>query len=95
MTKGKDKKGKTVRPRGTTGTANRRGRLEEVWVVRDPSPLSVLEDILFKATPNELARVVLGSGLDTWVFENHTFYDNADDARADALHRLQARGARP
>jgi hypothetical protein len=88
--KGRATKGKMVTSRDKTGN-NRRGRLDVIWCVRDPSGISTLEDIVFQADPNRLAQIVTGTGLDRWIFENHTFYLDEASARADAVHRLQAR----
>lgn len=92
MVKGKVKRSKAVSPRAITGTAPRCGRLDQIWIVRDPTGMSTIEDIVFAADPNRLAQVVLGTGLDRWVSENHVFYADEASARADAAHRLGARG---
>ena len=49
-------------------------KLSKFWVVRDPSPESELEDILFETETNRFASYVIGTGLDHFRSENHTIY---------------------
>jgi len=65
------------------------GRIDKFWVVRDPSPISVLVDIFFEATPKSIGRYVIGGGLPSWEQENHTFYADRGSALRDAQARLK------
>lgn len=64
-------------------------KVETLWVVRDPTPESILEDICFKAdTPKYLAMVILGAGT-ACLDENLTLYTEEAEARKDAKNRLE------
>jgi len=64
---------------------------KKIWVVRDPSQHSELADIFWATTLDELPKYILGGGSwGQWKSENHTFYDNEREAKADAEKRLQS-----
>ena len=66
-------------------------KLEKFWVVRDPSPFSTLEDVMFQAeSPNQLARIIVGTGLRQFEAERHAFYTTEKEARQDAQKRMAA-----
>jgi hypothetical protein len=64
--------------------------LKKIWVVRDPSPISELIDIVFETTLQKLPQYVLGTG-PSWYSETPRFYDNERDALKDAEARLASR----
>jgi len=67
-------------------------KLTTIWVVRDPSPLSIMADILYRVdSPNEMARVIIGTGYDQFMAEHTTFYTDEAEARADAEQRMANR----
>lgn len=67
-------------------------KIEKFWVVRDPSPASELCDILFQTdSVNELARIIVGTGIRQFEHENHAFYLDEAEARADAEARMAKR----
>ena len=63
-------------------------RLSKLWVVRDPTRVSTMVDILFSVTSDELPRVILGTGLGTWVEEHTTLYTTKLEASVDAHARM-------
>jgi hypothetical protein len=67
-------------------------KLSKFWVVRDPTPNSELEDILFETETNRFASYVIGTGLDQFKHENHTLYTEAGEAKRDAQARLKKQG---
>lgn len=66
--------------------------LPKIWVVRDPSDISELADVMFEANPDTLGKIVFGTGLRQWIDENHTFHDSKDSALKDATARLGKMG---
>lgn len=64
---------------------------KKIWGVRDPGPDSVMSDVMFPTSIEELPELVLGTGLLRWRFENHEFYDLREEAVADAERRLARR----
>lgn len=67
------------------------GPIKRIWVVRDPSPTSVLVDVLFMCTPSSLHNYARGCQPGDWEREHTTLYFDEPEARADALQRLAAR----
>ena len=63
-------------------------KLTKFWVVRDPTRLSEMGDILFPMTADELPRVILGTGLGTWVEEHTALYTTKFEASVDAHARM-------
>jgi len=63
---------------------------EKVWVVVDPQPESELCDVCFEASLRSLERQFRG-GLTCE--ENPTLFTDAEEAKAEAQVRLQARDA--
>ena len=68
-------------------------KLAKVWIVRDPSAHSEIEDICWEQNVVRLGDYVWGSGQGTWQKERTTLYTDESEAMADAKARL-ARGAR-
>ena len=66
-------------------------KLNRVWVVRDPSPVSELVDILFETIVAKLPAYVIGTGITQWEHENTTLYTEEGEARRDAANRLAKR----
>ena len=66
------------------------GTDEKVWLVVDPQPESELGDVCFEASLRSLERQFRG-GLTCE--ENPTLFTDADEAKAEAIVRLQARDA--
>lgn len=64
------------------------GPKEKFWVVTDPTPVSVLGDILFAASLEDLRLQFLG-GFSTE--QNPTLFTDQAEATAEAMVRLQAR----
>ncbi len=60
---------------------------DKFWVVVDPSPESVIEDVLFRASPWDLERQFRG-GLT--MASNPTIFTKEDEARTEAQRRLRA-----
>jgi len=58
------------------------------WVVRNPGPNSTFGDICWSTSLERFYPYVLGTGLVDYERENHTFYDNEEEARKDAEARL-------
>jgi hypothetical protein len=65
-------------------------KLDTVWLVRDPSPISVIEDICWGQEVRRLERYVWGSGQGVWEAERTTMYSDREEAMADAKARLAA-----
>jgi hypothetical protein len=63
-------------------------KLAKVWMVRDPSPNSVIEDVCWEQDVTRLGRYVWGSGQGVWEAERTTFYTDEKEAMADAKARL-------
>lgn len=63
-------------------------KLTKFWVVRDPSPVSELEDILFETDPVEYVAYGIGTGLSQVKRENTTIYTEKAEALKDATARL-------
>ncbi len=74
-------------------------RLETVWIVSDPTPLSELGDILFEQPIRTLHRQMMGISMggdrNEWQTRNYTLWTDEAEARADAEARLAARPTRP
>lgn len=66
-------------------------RINRLWLVRDPSPVSVLADIVFETDPIKIANYIRGCLPAQWVIENHAMYTDEGEAMADARARLAAR----
>jgi len=64
------------------------GPKDKFWVVTDPSPLSVLGDVLFAASLTDLLLQFHG-GLT--LDQNPTLFTDRAEAEAEALERLHAR----
>jgi hypothetical protein len=65
-------------------------KLEAVWLVRDPSPISEIEDICWPQDVRRLGRYVFGAGQGVWESERTTMYTDREEAFADARARLAA-----
>lgn len=67
-------------------------KLNSIWVVHDPTHISELIDILYEAKgPNELASLIIGTGLSQWKHERTTLYSEEGEARKDAESRMKKR----
>ena len=66
-------------------------KITKIWIVRDPSEVSEMGDILFETDVNGLARIILGTGLSTWEHEHTTLYTEAGEAKHDADARMKKR----
>ena len=60
----------------------------QFWGVRDPGPNSTLVDVLFPMTLSKMPEYVAGAGSRRMRQENHRWYDDRDEALADARKRL-------
>ena len=65
----------------------------KLWIVTDPTPVSILPDICWPATLVELELQILGAAVvgDRMTDKNMTIYADRGDAEADAESRLTAR----
>jgi hypothetical protein len=63
-------------------------KLEVLWIVRDPSALSELADVVFQANVRRLDHYVLGCPAGAWAGEQHTIYTDKDEAVAEGIRRL-------
>jgi len=68
-------------------------KITKIWVVRDPSPVSEIDDILFEVDVDRLMRIFMGTGQAQWRNENTTLYTEAGEAKKDAKARMQKRKA--
>ena len=68
-------------------------RETKLWIVTDPTPVSVKYDIFFPATLAELELQILGAGVvgDRMTDKNMTIYTDMGEAEADAESRLNSR----
>ncbi len=66
--------------------------IEKFWVVCNPTVNSILEDILYEATPLTIANYAIGAGAERWERERPAFYHYKADALKDALARLKKVG---
>jgi hypothetical protein len=70
-------------------------KLETVWCVTDPSPVSEMGDVLWNATPSDLRFAIIGDHIGRGrSFCGLTLYTTEGEARADAEARLRARDGR-
>ncbi len=70
-------------------------RETKLWIVTDPTPESVIEDVLHPCTLPELENIMLGTamrcGKQRLSDANLTIYTDETEARTDAESRLDAR----
>ena len=64
-------------------------KLEKLWLVRNSSAVSTLEDICWEQEVGRLGLYVWGSGQGAWEREKTTVYTDRDEAVADAMARLE------
>lgn len=66
---------------------------DRFWIVLDPTPVSVIEDILVNCNLHELELMVMGNALmeERMTDRNLIIYISTMDARMDAEERLAAR----
>jgi hypothetical protein len=76
-----------------TNPANPTNRILKVWIVRNPSPLSVFEDVCFEIEIGRLPFYMAGcpGGASGWAAEGHAMYLTRPAAEADARARFAAR----
>ena len=67
-------------------------RIEKLWIVRDPTAESTLDDVLSGVPVDRLPYLVLGTGAQVWRDENTTLYTEKSEALRDALARLAGVG---
>ncbi len=64
-------------------------KVEQIWIVTDPSPTSTLPDIMFGASFEYLAKWIKGGPSANAIAEEHpTMYTDETEARKDAEERL-------
>lgn len=69
-------------------------KLEILWLVCDPTPLSEIEDIFWRQPARTLHYQIVGiamSGGTEWQSRHYTLWTTEAEARADAEARLAAR----
>ena len=66
-----------------------------IWIVTDPTPVSVIEDVLHSCTLPQLENIILGAAMgcarQRMSVANLTIYTSAADAEEDAEARMAAR----
>ena len=62
--------------------------LKVVWIVRDPGPESLFQDIIFAVQPAAMSEYVVGTGPARWRAEHTAIHDSENSARVDAWQRL-------
>lgn len=62
--------------------------LAKVWVVRDPSNSSALEDVCFELEVARLDRYILGAP-DAWSREHHAIFVTREEADVEARARFK------
>ena len=67
-------------------------KLNQIFLVRNPSDKSELADIMFPLYSNELARYIIGCGLSRYEQEQHVMHDDKASALEDAQARMNKRG---
>ena len=84
------KRRKKPQPMKTRMRAGKESKLlPTLWVVMDPTPDSLLIDILWKTTTDRLPEYILGSGAARWRKEHAALHDDEQSAKKDALARLR------
>ena len=68
-------------------------KLTTVWLVRDPSEDSVIEDVLWETSMLGLFYNARGSLPGDWTLKHTEVYTTEAEARADAGNRLMLRDA--
>jgi hypothetical protein len=63
-------------------------KLDKVWIVRDPSTRSELEDVVFEMDVARLGDYVLGCPPGAWRGEQHTLFTEKDEAVCEGVRRL-------
>lgn len=65
----------------------------KLWIVTDPTHVSVIEDVLHPCTLPELENIIIGAALGKIRFtdRNLTIYTHKHEAQEDAQLRLAAR----
>ena len=68
-------------------------RETKLWIVTDPTPVSILPDICWPATLANLENQIIGAGVvgEKMSDKNMTIYTDMGEAEADAESRLIAR----
>ena len=73
-------------------------KLSALWIVRDPSPISEIIDILWEQDLKELEHQILGAqavgGMGVCVTEKWAYYTSAEEAAVDAKARMARRDAK-
>jgi hypothetical protein len=63
------------------------GELKVVWIVRDPSPVSEFDEIVFEHPVSRLHTLIAGTGVRTWEEEHTKLYTDEASAKRDAQAR--------
>ncbi|WP_437310047.1 hypothetical protein [Sorangium sp. So ce388] len=69
-------------------------KLETLWCVIDPTPMSEIGDVFFGATPERLAHIITGMSMvrsRAHLVGSLSVYTTSEEARADAETRLAKR----
>lgn len=64
-------------------------QIKKLWLVRNPSTLTEsVDEICWEQDMRRLGVYVVGTGIRQYEYEEHTFYSNESEAKADAEKRL-------
>ena len=63
-------------------------KLDTVWLVRDPGPDAIFEDVCWEQEVARLGDYVFGSGQGIWARERTAMYTDQKEAAAHAVARL-------
>ena len=72
-------------------------KIDRVWLVYDPTSVSVLGDVVYETDVVGMCHVFMGSELSdrgSWERERYTVYTDEAEAREDATRRMAERDAR-
>lgn len=66
------------------------GELTEVWIVRDPTPLTeMFSEFAYPWKAADLPTLIIGTGAHLWASEHTKLYTDQGSAKKDGLARLQ------
>lgn len=68
-------------------------KIDKVWLVTDPTDVSVIEDVLYETNTTDLGYLIIGTGGAAWRASHPALYTDETEAREDARARLAARDA--
>lgn len=66
-------------------------KITKIWIVRNPSHLSLKDDIFWESTVDKFASYCCGAGVQQFESEQHSVYTSKEEATIDAEMRLRVR----